>query len=301
MRDFSAAAILRLIALGLSRQGIALPSMPTVASAQLPLGTKRNLTSWILKAHGPLVLLRIGEAVSEDPEVPIAAALQPAQDPHDLVARWRRLERYVHSRHRTRILQSDRHRLVLRHRALAPFPPPTRDEDLLIFGLLTALVDRTGAVGLRARIDGAGDWQWQGAWRDVTIPEDPSVWILEWSGVRPANPSPPVLEDNVSTALSALVAADPGRTWTVDHAARALAMSARSLQRRLRQEGTTFSMTLASARASAAAKHMQQAETSLAEIGFACGYADQAHFSRDFKRVTALTPSDFRAEFADRP
>jgi len=38
-----------------------------------------------------------------------------------------------------------------------------------------------------------------------------------------------------------------------------------------------------------------------AEIGYACGFADQAHFTREFKRRTALTPALYRAEFSQPP
>jgi AraC family transcriptional regulator len=35
----------------------------------------------------------------------------------------------------------------------------------------------------------------------------------------------------------------------------------------------------------------------LVEIGLACGFADQAHFNRSFRRVTGMTPSGFRRVF----
>ncbi|HSE52941.1 MAG TPA: AraC family transcriptional regulator [Gemmatimonadales bacterium] len=39
---------------------------------------------------------------------------------------------------------------------------------------------------------------------------------------------------------------------------------------------------------------------SLAQIGLSAGFADQAHFSRVFKRHTGLTPAQFRSRFAAR-
>jgi AraC-like DNA-binding protein len=36
-------------------------------------------------------------------------------------------------------------------------------------------------------------------------------------------------------------------------------------------------------------------------VGFACGYADQPHFTRDFKRRTAMTPAAYRSAFAVPP
>jgi AraC-like DNA-binding protein len=38
----------------------------------------------------------------------------------------------------------------------------------------------------------------------------------------------------------------------------------------------------------------------LVEIALAAGFADQTHFTRSFKRVTAMTPSEFRRLFDAR-
>jgi AraC-like DNA-binding protein len=40
-------------------------------------------------------------------------------------------------------------------------------------------------------------------------------------------------------------------------------------------------------------------EAPLAEVGFLCGFSDQAHFTRAFKRQVGLTPARYRTEFAD--
>src|SRR6185295_803381 len=38
----------------------------------------------------------------------------------------------------------------------------------------------------------------------------------------------------------------------------------------------------------------------LVEIALAAGFADQTHFTRSFKRLTGMTPSEFRRIFAAR-
>jgi len=101
MNDFAAAAMLRLIGLGLKRQGIAWPAPAPAAArgAHVPLGDKRRLLDALLQQHGAEALLRIGEGVRDASDEPALVALTLARDPADLVARWQRLERFIHSRH----------------------------------------------------------------------------------------------------------------------------------------------------------------------------------------------------------
>ena len=39
---------------------------------------------------------------------------------------------------------------------------------------------------------------------------------------------------------------------------------------------------------------MAHTETSLTEVALAAGFADQSHFSRSFRRLTGVTPADWR-------
>lgn len=48
-------------------------------------------------------------------------------------------------------------------------------------------------------------------------------------------------------------------------------------------------------RIEAACKEILSGDLPLTEVGLATGFADQAHFSRTFKRITGLTPGQFRA------
>lgn len=54
-------------------------------------------------------------------------------------------------------------------------------------------------------------------------------------------------------------------------------------------------------RISMAVEQMLGSDAPLSEIAMNCGFADQAHFSRQFRRMMGSTPSNWRREQAPRP
>jgi AraC-like DNA-binding protein len=96
---------------------------------------------------------------------------------------------------------------------------------------------------------------------------------------------------------SETLAVDLARRWTVGDLAHGFGLTPRTLQRRLQPEGG-FGRLLNRARAEQAARMLVKREHELGIIGFACGYSDQPHFTREFKRRTAMTPAQYRQAFA---
>jgi AraC-like DNA-binding protein len=79
----------------------------------------------------------------------------------------------------------------------------------------------------------------------------------------------------------------------------AFGMSERALQRLVhRRLGLTPKWLISRRRLQEAAERLRAGPASLAETAAALGYADQAHFTRDFSRVTAQTPGQFAARYA---
>jgi len=308
--DFAAAGMLRLIGLGLQAQGLAVPELPLPPAAHVPLARKRALAEGLLQAHGPLALLRIGEAAPALAAEPPLQALVLARDPADLLQRWQRLERFVHSRHRVQVLDAAPGRLLLRHVSLRAAEPPTLAEDCLVFGLLIALAQALGSAGLEAVVMNTdhqpGRWRCRdGRWTHAGPLHQAATWALRWQSTAHAPPPPRPTATTEAADLPgsarATLQADPGRHWTVPALAKDLQLSPRTLQRRLAEAGSRFGRLLAEARAAAAAQLLTGSPASPAEIGYACGFADQAHFTREFKRRTALTPALYRAEFSQPP
>jgi AraC-like DNA-binding protein len=75
-------------------------------------------------------------------------------------------------------------------------------------------------------------------------------------------------------------------------------MSERTLQRRLAHSGLTYSGIVQEARFSIASDLMADSDLNIADIAFAAGYENAPHFSRAFKRLTGMTPRDYRCSLA---
>ena len=80
--------------------------------------------------------------------------------------------------------------------------------------------------------------------------------------------------------------------------AAALILSARSLQRHLAAHDSGFGVLLRQVRLARSARLLAETPQSPAQIGYVCGFSDQAHFTREFKRHSAVTPLRFRQQFA---
>lgn len=84
--------------------------------------------------------------------------------------------------------------------------------------------------------------------------------------------------------------------------AKHLAMSPRTLRRRLAEEGINYQALLDEVRCDLAERHLRERRLSLSEIAFALGYAEPATFHRAFRRWKNVTPDAYRATHRpDRP
>lgn len=73
-----------------------------------------------------------------------------------------------------------------------------------------------------------------------------------------------------------------------------LAMSERSLQRRLTDEGFNFQTLVSETRHQMALEYLADASLSLIEVAYLLGYEDQNSFFRAFRQWEAQTPSEWR-------
>jgi AraC-like DNA-binding protein len=301
MKDFAAAAMLRLVRLGLQREGLTadVPLPPSPGGAWVPLQDKRLLLDVLMQRHGPALLLRLGQAVHDADDEPTLTALTEARSAADLIERWQRLERFVHSRHRVLTLATSDVGCTLRHVCLRSDEAPTPAEDLLVLGLLVGLLQRIGTADLRARLAGETGWRLcDGHWTSAAVTRDAATWELAWGQPAVQSATPPMPADAaLPVAARAVLAADCAAAWTLPRLAERLGLAPRTLQRRLNEAGTSFSSLWTEVRLARSGQLLLRERESAAQVGYVCGFADQAHFTRSFKRYTGMTPAIYRAQF----
>ncbi|WP_417817202.1 helix-turn-helix transcriptional regulator [Tritonibacter scottomollicae] len=198
-------------------------------------------------------------------EAPVVTALVAVPDPALICEKLLRLQRYCSIVPRLEIAEVTAQAITLaagRHDE-----PP----DLKCAAILQGVLERAGFKFVSAQ---GREIRWKNA---------------------PGIPTPPPCESaQLTDHLVQLIASDLSRAWRIEDAALHLGLSTRSLQRYLHAEGGTFSVTLRQARTDRAAALLRTSSLSLAEVGFYCGYADQAHFQREFHRQIGTTPRKYR-------
>lgn len=85
-----------------------------------------------------------------------------------------------------------------------------------------------------------------------------------------------------------------GLVASIEEVAKALAMSSRSLRRKLESEDTSYKNILDQERHQIAQQLLQGSNMKLDELAFHLGYTDTASFSRAFRRWEACSPGEFR-------
>jgi AraC-like DNA-binding protein len=78
--------------------------------------------------------------------------------------------------------------------------------------------------------------------------------------------------------------------------AKKIAMSPRTLERRLKERGVFFKKLMDDTRRRFALSYLRDRKNSLTDVAFLLGYSELSAFNRAFKRWTGTTPLDFRAK-----
>jgi len=208
--------------------------------------------------------------------------LKPPAEPHASIVDASRLvggdvgafsllERYL-SRHGERLAKQVTKLALVR---------PSGLEGALVAGAYEVL-PRPYAVQVFGTMDVALEW--------LAI-EDRAATALEMERLYEAISGTPALIGSLRSWLERHLAGP-----TLADAATALALSDRSLQRKLQEHDVTFQEEVGAARVRAAQRLLEGGDAPLTTIALEVGCASPQHFSALFRRVTGESPSAWRAK-----
>jgi AraC-like DNA-binding protein len=103
--------------------------------------------------------------------------------------------------------------------------------------------------------------------------------------------------DNLSVQVKAMIGHDFSDGFpSFETISTALNVSAPTLRRRLKKEGTTFQQIKDEARSEAAKLCLDRPELTISEIALQLGFTDPSAFHRSFRKWTGCTPGQFRTQ-----
>lgn len=134
------------------------------------------------------------------------------------------------------------------------------------------------------------------------ISEDTAFWGLVQAelhsrlNAEQARAEEPALSERLRDVLVDML---PGGQVSVAQAAARLGLSERSLQRRLKAEGTSFQSQLDQVRSDLARAYLARGDMGAEEISYLLAYRDPNSFYRAFQGWTGMTPAQARGELAE--
>ena len=99
-------------------------------------------------------------------------------------------------------------------------------------------------------------------------------------------------EDDLIVKVKAIIVKDlPSGEVSIDMVAEELYTSGRSLQRKIKEQGTTYKKVYEECRRYLAEKYVAEGKMSFTEISFVLGFSEISSFSRSYKRWTGHSPN----------
>ena len=279
-------------------------------SEGVEVGTQRRLLARVVEVGGEEALLSLGEGLLLARDQPLLFVMLNSSSVGDFIDKEQRFNRFFHSDHRIRVHESRDDLLELEHTGLRD--SPHRNESLFVLGIHLATLRELGCQGLQGYLPSSDSPQAPLLRQGTPVsppPGEANVWRLSWERFIPKREPFAGLDDlllsrqpladyeaprHVDESVRRLVETDLAKRWVIGEVARAMSMSPRTLQRELAARETSFLAVLEHARVSEASQLLRAQERSVTEIGYLCGFADTAHFSRRFKVRTGATPTAFR-------
>lgn len=304
MDDFASTLVLAMVHRSLARQSIVMSASMAVGDRSVSPAKKQALLDDVLGIYGAETILRVADIVPEFADHPVAGVFAGCRTLSDVVASWLAIERYFHSRHRTRVVDRAANRIVMEHFDTHG-SPISAGENLAVAGLVLGILRWRGAEGAVLGFSSTGSpagpaasadqtYSWTITWQGfIPLPNASSAWNEE--GLVPAvDFAGRAITDPCVARLFAEQLGAPARRRGGAEIARAAGLSLRTLQRRLAEAGWTLGDIVVSARVHLATRLLASTDTPLALVGLLAGYSDQPHFQRKFRAAVGPTPAEYR-------
>lgn len=107
-----------------------------------------------------------------------------------------------------------------------------------------------------------------------------------------------LVEEEPVEQLTARIAQEPARNWTLTMAARDMGMSVSTLKRRLSDRDITFTRLLTETRMRRARDLLSRTGMSVQEVALSCGYESAGYFARRFRQSFGQAPREFQKNTA---
>lgn len=135
-------------------------------------------------------------------------------------------------------------------------------------------------------------------WDTPRAGSDPTLFSILETHARMLLDQLPSSSDIVGRVREAIQAELGGGNPQLESIAKRLAMSPRTLQRRLKDEGVLFNDLLDALRFRAAKSYLAKGDIAGSEVAFLLGFAEQSSFNHAFKRWAGETPTEYRRRSA---
>lgn len=139
---------------------------------------------------------------------------------------------------------------------------------------------------------------WQHTWQDPELPSEilqiRALEVLAWLGMQGIQLTPRPF--SFRSRIARIISADPGASWQIETMAAQLNMSSDTLQRRLQNEGTSYSQLVRSLRMEYALDLLQTSSTTIEWIASQVGYQSRSKFAKRFKERFGINPHEIRKD-----
>lgn len=273
---------------------------------------RTSLVEHLLRAVGPVRFLQYCEIFpSYAPTSPLFFLLYNSSTPGSLVRKISHHSAHFHPTRRLELVEEGDDYIVVEDIVFAS-PSPAPADDMFVCSTLKGVLLEYGCRGIRVEWEAVRSEKLQQILTTIGIRpraiEQFTRWRYRWESIERScridgmdeyclekiHSTEAISSDSLLFRLRRLLSEDLTRKPAIEVTAVQLELSPRSLQRRLKAEGTSYNRMYNELRIKAAERLLISTSMTLAEISRTTGFSDNAHLCREFNKKHLMTPNSFR-------